>query len=124
MGFNAWGEIMVENVKLPNHIEEYINKDTDKTPFIDLFEEGEIDLKTDISMSEIIFLNALIYNNAFLISKNIPSPYADFIGSYLRLKVSLDRKSRQEFVIINKKDKFEDNLTKFNEYQQLKKVKE
>jgi hypothetical protein len=116
---------MVEqNIKLPNHIEEYINKNVEKSPFVDLLEGKDIDLRSDVSMPEIIILNAMSFLNKFLLSKNLISPYDSFITDYLRLKVSLDRKSRSEFVIVNKKDKFEDDLNKFNSFNNLKKVKE
>lgn len=115
----------MDKVKLPNHIEEYFDSSSSKAEFIELFEadEDDIDLKTDLSHPEIVVVNAIIFNHTFLEKKNIPSPYS-WIAKYLRLKVSCDRKSRAEFVDINKKERFENNLDKFNSIANLQKVKQ
>jgi len=116
---------MSENL-LMNPIQEYLNHKTNRAEFIELFEatEQDIDLKTELSYPEIILVNCIFFNNQFLTARDIPSPYNSFITRYLRLKTSLGRKSRAEFVDINKKDKFKENMEQFNSFSQIKKVKE
>jgi hypothetical protein len=115
-----------QNDDLPNHIEEYLDSKSPTSEHIELFEGDidNIDLRTDLSHPEIIVVNAIIFNSLFLQNKGIPDPYGRFINEYQRLKVSMDRKSRMEFVNVNKRERFDDNLDKFNSFTALKKVKE
>lgn len=119
---------MVEDKKeLPNHIEEFMDSKSKRSDFIDLFEakEDNVDLRTDLTHQEIVLTNVLQLNGDFMKSKGMDGNiYQRFINGYKRLKVSLDRKSRGEFVDINKKERFESNLEKFNTFANLKKVKE
>jgi hypothetical protein len=116
-----------------NPIEEYFNNNTEKSTFIDLFEsqinnihsfDNNISLRSDLTIDEIILINIAILNSNLMFDKGMKfNIYDRFINQYMRLKVSLDRKSRQEFVNINKKDNFENNLDKFNAIQHLQEVK-
>ena len=112
---------------LPNHIKEYLANRIGRTDFIDLFEaeSSNVDLRTDLKIEEIILVNIIKMNADYLTNKGIKNNvFETFINQYLRLKISLDRKSRAEFVDINKKERFENNLNKFNTFANLKKVKE
>jgi hypothetical protein len=68
-----------------------------------LFDEGDIDLKTDLSSKEVVLVTALDIESK-LINKSFSKfgfdfdLYGAFLQSYKRHKVSLDRKSRSEFV--------------------------
>lgn len=113
---------------LPNPIQEYIDKDVKESTFLDLFEatEENVDLRTDIDIQEIVLINKIkIYNDYLtnIFGKDF-KPYHPFINSYLRLKISNERRSRGEFVDINRKDRFEQNLQRFGNFQNLMKVKE
>lgn len=104
-----------ENKKLPNHIEEYFAKiEGSKEAFHtrELFraESSDVDLKTDLKWEEITIINCLIWNNDLLKRKGLKPIYTDFINQYLRLKISLDRKSRGEFVSVNRSDKTEEAI--------------
>lgn len=115
------------NEGLPNHIEEFMDSKAKRSDFVDLFEakEDNVDLRTDLSHPEIVLVNILQINAEFMNKKGLDGNiYQRFINGYKRLKVSLDRKSRAEFVDINKKERFESNLDKFNSFANLKKVKE
>jgi len=114
---------------LINPIEHYFNNKHNTAEFIELFEgtDQNIDLRTDLSHEEIILVNVIKMNGEYLkeldpveFKDNI---YTRFINSYMRLKVSLDRKSRAEFVDINKKERFENNLHKFNALKDLTDIK-
>lgn len=96
--------------KLPDNIDEYFTKiEGTKEAFHsrELFKASreDVDIKTDLSIEEIVLINKLIFNNALLLRKKLKPIYTDFLYNYMRLKISLDRKSRGEFVAINKADK-------------------
>lgn len=114
--------------KLINPIESYFNNKHNTAEFIELFEgtEENIDLRTDLEHEEIILTNIIKMNGEYL--KDLDEAFKDniytrFINSYMRLKVSLDRKSRGEFVDINKRERFENNLHKFNALKDLTDIK-
>lgn len=99
--------------KMPNHIEEYFAKhEGSKEAFHsrELFkaDQENVDIKTDLSIQEIVLINKLLYNNLLLVQKGLKPVYNNFIYQYLRLKISLDRKSRGEFVSVNRGDKVEE----------------
>lgn len=102
--------------KLPDNIDEYFTKiEGTKEAFHSrqLFEakREDVDLKTDLSIQEIVLINKLLFNNELLNRKGLVPIYTDFLNHYMRLKFSLDRKSRVEFVSINKTDKTDEMLT-------------
>lgn len=70
--------------------------------------EEDVDLKTELDMKEIARVNAMIVNDNFLNSRGIPSVFDMYYNPYFRLKISLNRKSRGEFVSINKASSPED----------------
>jgi len=94
--------------KTNNHIEEYFLKSDNNSQAIaskELFRDDKIMLRTDISNDEIIIINKLMFNNSLLESCGLEQVFDGFINNFMKLKVSKDRKSRQEFVSINKSDK-------------------
>lgn len=116
---------MVEN--LPNPIEEYFDKNSKKSDFLDLFEakEDNVDLRTDLTISEINLVNVIQLQGELAYKLGLKDNiHKKFINGYKRLKVSLDRKSRAEFVDINKKERFENNLQKFNAFKTLQDTKQ
>lgn len=111
---------------MPDHIEEYVIKNSQRSSFLDLFEAkaDDVDLKTDLTIHELILVNKIKCNNEYLKNHKLSSPYSYFLENYMRLKFSMDRKSRAEFVEINRKDNLEKNLKKFSEFTNIAKVKE
>lgn len=112
-------EIFPTSDKMSNHIEEYFAKvEGSKEAFNsrELFkaERENVDIKTDLSLQEIHLLNKLMFNDDFLINKGLKPAFQKFYYSYMRLKISLDRKSRQEFVGINRADNSDDVLSKMS----------
>jgi hypothetical protein len=111
---------------LNNPIEEYFKNNYDKeSTFQDLFEATteNVDLRTDCSIQEIVVLNKIKMNCLFL-NKTIGSDiYGQFFNQYLRLKISKDRLSRVEFVDINRRERFEQNLEKFGNFKALQDIK-
>jgi hypothetical protein len=115
--------------KLINPIESYFNNKHNVSEFIELFEATgqNVDLRTDLTHEEIILVNIIKMNGEYLKSLDEEAfkdnIYTQFINSYMRLKISLERKSRGEFVDINKRERFENNLHKFNALKDLTDIK-
>ena len=70
----------------------------------------DVDIKTDINHQEIVLLNKLDWNNQILKKYGLNPVFEKFINGYMRKKISLDRKSRGEFVKINQENKTDDLL--------------
>lgn len=115
--------------KMPNHIEEYFTqKEAGKEGLTarELFkaEKEDVDIKTELSQKEILIFNRLTYNDLILKSKKLNCPFEKLIYTYFRLKISLDRKSRGEFVAINQnKDKTEELINKMGAISNITGVK-
>lgn len=123
---NGSNEKFEEFGPLPNHIAEYIKTNVGENNFKELFEGDvfNIDLRTDLTLKELILVNRIRITDIFLKENLGFSVYSQFITDYLKLKVSLDRKSRSEFVDINRKDRFNQHLREFTTFSDLSKVKQ
>lgn len=102
--------------KIPDHIEEYFasvegSKQAMQSRELFNAEENNIDLKTELRDEEISLIATLKFNDLFLKSKGLSPLFMKYYNNYMRLKVSKDRKSREEFVKINKSDNKEDVLS-------------
>ncbi len=91
---------------MPDHIERFMSDNKashEERQSKEIFEakDNNIDLKTHLRDEEISLINILKFNDAFLKSKGLKPVYRDFITQFMRLKVSKDRLSRQEFVRMN-----------------------
>jgi len=97
--------------KTNNHIEEYFQdhkESSEERASRQIFTGGkDVDIKTDLDMKEISYINAMKMNDEFLKSRKLTPVFSYFYNNYLRLKISKDRKSRGEFVQINSQDKSE-----------------
>lgn len=85
---------------IENLIEKY--SDSDSNPSLELFKDdssGDISLKTDLTNMEHVLVSAICTEND-LINKDIEdfNLYSCFLNHFRRHKLSLDRKSRFEFV--------------------------
>jgi len=99
----------ITNKKTNNHIQEYfedIKESSEERASRQIFSaEKDVDIKTDLDMQEIGFINNMKLNDDFLISKGLKPVFSYYYNHYLRLKISKDRQSRGEFVRINSSDK-------------------
>lgn len=102
----------VEGTKEAFHSRELLTADLDN-----------VDLKTDLSHQEITFVNMILFNDNLLRSKGLKPLFTGYINKYMRLKFSLDRKSRMEFVNINKSDKTDDALKIASDISNITKTK-
>jgi hypothetical protein len=117
---------MTQNRKLLNHIEEYFQDSFNpESTFKDLFEanKSNVDLRTDLSIQEIVVINKLLIDDEFIKKRLKFSLFSSFLDHYLRLKISKNRESRKEFVDINKRDRFKEHLKDFGNFQNLMEVK-
>lgn len=105
-----------EPIKRTNpHIEEYFmrqegGKDLIVSKEIFSAQKDNVDLKTELQYREVTLLNILFYNDFILMSKGLNPIYNPFLNQYMRLKISLDRKSRGEYVDINRNNDVTKNL--------------
>lgn len=88
-----------------NPIEEYF-KDGAKArnTHSELFDvsEKDIDTKTDLDINRIVLINTLHENDLFLMEKGLKPVFRSYYEKHLRLLISKDRKSRTEYVDVNK----------------------
>lgn len=116
-----------QSAKLPDNIDEYFARvDGTKEAYHsrELFTaDKNVDLKTDLGKEEIVYINVLMYNDDILKSKGLKPVFNNFLNKYMRLKFSLDRKSRGEFVNINKTDKTDDVLGKMADLKNISDTK-
>jgi hypothetical protein len=110
--------------ELPNHIQEYVKNGSEQT-FRELFEatKENVDLRTDLTFQELVLINKIKMNDEFLFNTFNFKVYDKFLDNHLRLKISLERKSRGEYVDVNRRERFEQNLKKFGEFSNLIKEK-
>ena len=101
---------VTSNPQSKNHIEEYFsNKEENKDVLTskELFkaEKKDVDVRTELDVKEIVLVNKLIFNNITLRKYKLFPIFEDFVTEYMRLKISLKRQSRGEFVAMNRGDK-------------------
>jgi hypothetical protein len=113
--------------KLVNPIEEYFaHKEGNKEYLIsrEIFKASEdVDIKTDLEREEIGLITTLQYNNQILKNAGLSPVYEKFLTNYMRLKISLNRQSRKEFVDMNKGDKTDDVLKGMADLSTIEKTK-
>ena len=66
-----------------------------------LNDKEEIETKTELNIFEIISIKNFITIGEILEKKGITNPYKEYCEKHMILKVSKDRKSREEFVTVN-----------------------
>lgn len=92
---------------MKNPIEEFFikqegNRDLMVSREVFRADRENVDIRTDVAKQEIGLINALQHNDELLLNKGLKPVYKNYLNNYMRLKLSLDRKSRTEFVNINK----------------------
>lgn len=118
---------MEQENKKDFHVEEYIKNNVGENAFRDLFEADEknVTLRTEIDEHELDCINKIFIINEYLKNKiRGMDIYGEFLTNYQKCKVSYLRGSRKEFVDVNRKERFEQNLQRMNNFQTISKVKE
>lgn len=103
---NSKNPSSISEVKsLPDNIEEYFTRveGTEKAlTSKELFKADDVDLRTDLGGEEIKIINTMLFNDSLLKERGLKPVFSIFLNQYMRLKFSKDRKSRGEFVAMNK----------------------
>jgi hypothetical protein len=115
------------NQELPDHIDEFFKfLDNHDSDFLEIFQatDEDVDLKTELNKMEIVCSNILTTTGDRLESLGVPDNiFIVYTKDYFRKRISLDRKSRSEFVNINKSDNFKENLETVDQFASLKEIK-
>jgi hypothetical protein len=108
-----------------NPIEYKFDNLTNDDVSLNLFTPKDLVLKTELNQKELVVLNCLVIENS-LIKDDLKGfdLFGGFIDSFMKHKVSLDRKSRREFVDINKKDRFDDKVSTMSNIKNLVDVRQ
>lgn len=115
--------------KLINPIEEFVKNNVGENAFRDLFDSTPENVirRSHFTELEVDCINKILVNNDFLIScfgKDLGDVYGPFLLSYMNSKISFNRGSRMEFVDVNRKERFKQNLQEFGAFAGISKVKE
>lgn len=93
---------------------------------LELFKDSadDVTLRTDLNEFEVILANCIFVENEFIkqcfLSVGVKFDlYGDFLKEFKRHKISKKRLSRMEFVDINKKYRFDEQLSKFANIKNL-----
>jgi len=110
--------------KMSNHIEEYftqVEKDSKNIASKQLFsgDEKNIDFKSDLTNEDIRNINSLYLNDLYLEKIGLKPIFKDYYHKFMRLVISKDRKSRQEFVNLNKNENADDVINKMSNLSNL-----
>src|SRR6056297_508662 len=110
--------------KKENPIEEYftkVEKDSKNIASKQLFsgDDEDIDFKTDLTESDIKNINTLHMNDNYLKNIGLNPVFKNYYTKFMRLVISKNRKSRQEFVNLNKNDNTEDMLSQMSNLSNL-----
>jgi len=98
-------------------IQEYFS-DNEKGSGTELFRvtDDNSDIKSEVSEQELRYINVLMINDDFLKARGILPLYQNFYRRFLRLKVSLERKGRREFVEIHRHDNTDETISKMGNF--------
>lgn len=105
-------EIIPTTKNVPRVVAEYfedVNDVRKHTHYDELFNANKdnIDLQTQLTEGELRAVAVLQTNDKFLIQNGIPVVYENYLQSFMRLKISLERQSRKEYVEVNKNEQQE-----------------
>jgi hypothetical protein len=114
-------QVYFEHKELDNPIDSVLLPSGEENHKV-LFEPSDdsMDLRTDLEEAQIIFLNTLKANDDFLEHSGLDRCHENIIQSIMRLYVSKDRKSRMEYVDVNRKENMDRNLSKLADFNVLK----
>lgn len=101
---------VVPTSKVPRVVAEYfedVNDIRKHTHYDELFNASRdnVDLQTQLSETELRAIATLQTNDKFLNKKGVRNVYENYLNSFMRLKISLDRQSRKEYVEVNKNER-------------------
>lgn len=103
------------NKPMSEPIEEYFLKSLGNKEVLtskELFNatEDNVDIKTEVKFEEVFILNNMIHMDNLLKKRRLTPVFHKYLIQYMRLKISLDRKSRAEFVDMNREKTKTDDI--------------
>jgi hypothetical protein len=113
-------DVIPTSRNVPRVVAEYFEESNDirkHTHYDELFnaQKDNVDLQTQLSEHELRAIATLQTNDKYLAMKKVKPVYDNYIHSFMRLKISLDRQSRKEYVEVNKAEQQQQNaLDKLN----------
>lgn len=111
-----------------NHIEEYFAQNETNKDVItskELFNaDKNLDIKTELNIQEIVLLNKISYYDQYLETQGLNPVFKNFLTGYQRFKISFERKSRTEFVNMNRGNNTEEVIDKFSQLSTIKNTKQ
>lgn len=99
---------------MKNHIEEFFS-DQEKGSGTELFrvDDSNSDIKSEVTEGELRLINVLKMNDDYLKRNGLRPLFSMYYKNFLRLKISLERKGRGEFVAVNRRDNSDETIAKF-----------
>ena len=109
---------------MKNHIEEYCNaieQNQQLKSSKELFsiDEDDLDFKTEVTETELRIISNLFVMDNYLKNIGLPTIFEEYYTKFLRLVVSKNRKSREEFISINKANTDEETITRLSEFTNI-----
>ena len=89
----------INDIKKHTHYDELFNANKDN-----------VDLQTQLNEAELRAIATLQTNDKFLNSIGVKSVYDVYVNNFMRLKISLDRQSRKEYVEVNKAEQQQQSM--------------
>lgn len=110
--------------KMSNHIEEYFtNIETNQANISskELFnvDEDKLDFKTEVTDNELRIISNLYVMDNYLNSIGMPKIFEEYYIKFLRLVISKNRKSREEYININKTNNDEDTINRLSDFANI-----
>lgn len=106
--------------KLINPVEEYFNEqEVGMGNELFRISDDNSDIKSEVSEEELRLINVLKMNDNFLESKNLKPVFKHYYKNFLRLKVSLKRQGRGEYVDINRADNSDRTISRFGDLSNM-----
>lgn len=112
---------------MPNKIKEWLAHSEDKSQTIskELFSNENVKVKTELEDKAILGLSKIFFNHEFLVNSglyktNEETPFSKYAKEFMTLKISRQRKSRQEFTDSVKEDKSEEVSNAMGKFSQDK----
>lgn len=108
-------DMELEHKDMPNHVQEFFSQ-TEREVGSELFRinDSNSDLKSELSEEEIRLIDVLKSNDDHLEELGIGAVFTIYYKNFLRLKVSLQRKGRGEYVDVHKKDNSDTTISRFS----------
>ena len=109
---------------MKNHVEEYFNQiETGGGTELFRVSDENSDIKSEVSEQELRDINVLKMNDKFLESRGLKPVFINYYRHFLRLKISLKRQGRSEYVDVNRRDNSDDTISKMGNLSNMLNVR-